>query len=251
MRRQPAVATLLPIALAACIIGCFGSTGATQGRSARGPNWLGQGAIAYADFDDPERADLRDSHTDIEVIRVPERSAGQGLIGGCANTTGSTIALRSNRFSPHRPWTLSFWWALPRDLPIDGGFGMFSLTGKGYIGAFVRGKGEWCALQRPAGVLQVYYFGGIQNVNDIYDGDLAAHLALQGGAWHHTAAVFRMGAVVDMLTDGRRVARIATTGRPFAEGDAVRGLEAWPKSNRLCRYQGGIPVSGQNSLSVC
>lgn len=125
-------------------------------------------------------------------------------------------------------WALSFWWALAEDAKIDSGSGLFGISGGGYIGHFVRGKGEWCALQRPTGVLQVYYFRGIQNVNLLYDGDLAAHLDLKAGVWHHTAAVFRAASIVELYTDGRKVAEIQTEGRSWRAGDNLRQIGFGP-----------------------
>lgn len=147
-----------------------------------------------------------------------------GLIGKALDAVEKPLVLEGDALSPHRPLTISFWWALPRDLPIDGAFGLFQLTGRGFVAAFTRGKGEWCALQEPAGVLQVYDFPGIQDHNGIYDPKLSRSLDLRAGAWHHTAAVFRHASSVELYTDGVRVAEAATLGRELSEEDAIRSL---------------------------
>lgn len=137
---------------------------------------------------------------------------------------GAPLVLRGEGLSPHRPLTLSFWWCLPFDMTIDGGYYLFELTGAGYIGLFSRGRGEWCALQRPAGVFQVYYFSGIQNVNGIYDFDLAAHCDLRAGVWHHSAVVFRRARTAQVYTDGEMVFEVTVEGRAFSEEDNLRNL---------------------------
>ncbi len=134
------------------------------------------------------------------------------------------LMLRGPALSPHRPLTLSFWWALPYDLALDGGYGLFSLNGKGMVSLFCRGKGEWCALQRPAGVFQVYYFQGIQNVNGIYDSDLLAHYDLHAGVWHHTAVVFRRATTCQVYTDGKPVFEVTISGREFSVADELTNL---------------------------
>jgi hypothetical protein len=134
------------------------------------------------------------------------------------------LVLRGEAVSPHHPLTLSFWWALPYDLAADGGYQLFSLNGAGMVALFCRGKGEWCALQRPAGVFQVYYFQGIQNINGIYDFDLLAHCDLRKGVWHHTAVVFRLASVVQVYTDGKLVTEATLSGREFSAADGLVSL---------------------------
>ena len=106
----------------------------------------------------------------------------------------------------------------------DSGFGLFHLTnGQGFISHFAR-SGPWCALDRPAGVLQVYYLPGIKNMNGIYDRDFMAHGELKSGVWHHTALVFTAGSLVTLYLDGARVFQIRTTGRSFHESDLLHEL---------------------------
>jgi hypothetical protein len=132
--------------------------------------------------------------------------------------------LRSPEFSPHRPLTVSFWWALQEDAKIDSGFNLVHLQGRGIVSHFSRGKGEWCALQRNAAILQVYYLPGIQNVNGIYDADWAAHIELKAGAWHHTALVIHGGSLVEVYTDGKLAWSVRIDGRPFNEEDKLNDL---------------------------
>lgn len=201
-----------------------------------GPPWLEPAVAYYHGFEspleqpeanaaglavDPSARQGAHSETAAPLAPVDEGFLGKGLsIGGWQ----APLLLRGAALSPHRPLTLSFWWALEEDLPIDGGFELFALSGGGLVSHFVRGKGEWCALQRPTGVFQVYYFAGIQNVNNLYDPDLAAHLALTRGAWHHETVVFRRAQEIQVYTDGEPVCQVALTGREFAESDNLTTL---------------------------
>jgi hypothetical protein len=188
------------------------------------PPYLEDRLIYYNSFDSP------DGKPEIVTIAAkstegPRRGVSaptRGVIGRCTDTA---VRLRSSAFSPHRPLTISFWWALQEDAKVDGAFGLFHLAnGRGFISHFSRGKGQWCALDRPAGVLQVYYLHGIQNVNGIYDRDWMAHIALKAGVWHHTALTFSAGSVVILYTDGIPVYAVHLRGRDFAETDALHDL---------------------------
>ncbi len=151
------------------------------------------------------------------VNSVPDGMRGRGALTG----KSGALQLRSPEFSPHKPLTVMFWWALAEDAKIDSGFGLVHLQGRGIISHFSRGKGEWCALQRNAAILQVYYFPGIQNVNGIYDADWADHVELKAGVWHHTALVIQGASLVEVYTDGRLAWSVRTDGRPFNEEDKV------------------------------
>lgn len=149
-----------------------------------------------------------------------------GVLGrGALTGKSGEIHLRSPAFSPHHPLSVLFWWALQEDARIDGAFRLFHLTnGRGFVSHFSRGKGEWCALERPAGVLQVYHFNGIRDVNGIYDYDLLKRLDLKAGVWHHTALTFSGGSVVNLYTDGAPTFKIHLKGRAFTEADAIHEL---------------------------
>ncbi|HQK93491.1 MAG TPA: hypothetical protein PLD23_08285 [Armatimonadota bacterium] len=189
-----------------------------------GPAWFDRGATYYSAFegglDAPEvnRAEAVLVAQGTDEAR-PVVTAGAGFIGqGLHIRDGQApLVLRSGVFSPHRPVTLSFWWALPYDLTIEGAYTLFSLTGRGYIALFCRGQGEWCALQRPAGVFQVYYFEDIRNINGIYDFDLLGHTDLRAGVWHHTAVVFRRASTIQVYTDGDLSCEYTVMGGVFRE----------------------------------
>jgi len=160
----------------------------------------------------------------VQVGRIEAKT--DGFRGRCGITgRGRALQLRSDAFSPHRPLSVSLWWALQEDAKIDDCFGLFHLSGKkGYVSHFSRGKGTWCALPRPAAILQVYYIPGIKNVNGIYDRDLMAHLELKAGVWHHTALVFNGASLVEVYTDGRRAWKVRVRGRPFRQSDQLHNL---------------------------
>lgn len=189
-----------------------------------GPRWFERCAAYYSAFggelDAPEvnRAEAVLVPQGTDEVR-PVVTADAGFIGqGLHIRNGQApFVLRSAAFSPHRPVTLSFWWALPYDLAVDGGYSLFSLTGRGYIALFSRGKGEWCALERPAGVFQVYYFEDIRNINGIYDFDLLGHTDLRAGVWHHTAVVFRRASTIQVYTDGALSCEYTVMGGVFRE----------------------------------
>ena len=155
-----------------------------------------------------------------QVGKVAPASEGMRGHGALTGKSGA-LQLRSPDFSPHKPLTVMFWWALAEDAKPETGFGLVHLQGKGIISHFAAGKGPWCALQRNAAVLQVYYFPGIQNVNGIYDTHWAEHVELKAGAWHHTALVIQGASLVEVYTDGRLAWTTRNDGRPFNEGDKI------------------------------
>lgn len=193
-------------------------------REVIGPPWFSESLVYYNDFE-AEGFEPLVCAEGLETT-APTGEPQLGMLGSGALTggEGGPFVLRGPGLSPHRPLTVSLWWALPEDLPIDGGFGLMDLTGQGYVGLFCRGKGEWCGLQRPAGVFQIYYFDGIQDLNGIYDFDLASSLDLTAGAWHHTAVVFRRASAVSIYTDGELTYEAMTVGRPFREEDGLTQL---------------------------
>ena len=160
----------------------------------------------------------------LRLVDAMETDAN-GIRGRCAMPgEAKTIGLSGEAISPHKPLAVSFWWALQEDAMKDSGFGLFHLTnGKGFISHFAR-SGPWCALDRPAGVLQVYYLAGIKNVNGIYDRDFIDNAELKAGVWHHTALVFTGGSLVSLYLDGERVYQIRTTGRSFHESDQLHEM---------------------------
>jgi hypothetical protein len=157
----------------------------------------------------------------LELMETMNTRTG-GMRGRCG-VPGDvrSVQLRGMALSPHRPLTVSFWWALQEDADRDSGFGLFHLTnGRGFVSHFAR-SGPWCALDRPAGVLQVYYLPDIKNVNGIYDRNLMAHVELKDGVWHHTTIVIKAGSFVSLYTDGEKLFEIRITGRSFRESDQL------------------------------
>lgn len=138
---------------------------------------------------------------------------------------GGGFSLQSPTLSPHKSLTISVWWALKEEHKPGQGFVIFSLNGKGFISNFVRGGGgdPWCALTKPAGVFQVYYFPGIQNINGIYDFDIMRSLDLRGGIWHNTIATFSCGREITLYQDGKRAGRWVLT-RELKEYDEITTL---------------------------
>lgn len=186
------------------------------------PSWNNR-VIYYQSFEQEDGApDINASG--LEIMEMMKTDAN-GIRGHCAvpGNTG-TILLNGEAFSPHKPLAVSFWWALQEDATKDSGFGLFHLTnGRGFISHFAR-SGPWCALDRPAGVLQVYYLPDIKNVNGIYDRDFMAHAELKVGSWHHTVLVFTAGSLISLYLDGNKVFQIRVTGRSFQESDQLHEM---------------------------
>ena len=179
--------------------------------------------LYYQSFDTPDGGPEVNETGSTPNALEPEPDGIRGRCALGAKDTG--LHLNSDVFSPHRPLTASFWWALQEDAAVDGIFGMFHLAGeRGMISHFSRGKGEWCGLQRPAGVVQVYYFDGIANVNGIYEGDLLAKLDLRAGVWHHTAMVVRAASLTEVYTDGAKAFETRNNGRNFLPEDKLHDL---------------------------
>ncbi len=180
--------------------------------------------LYYNGFEENGRGEVA-AACGIEVIRAAATVPG-GLFGRCGlSGAGAALMLRGEALSPHKPLTVSFWWALAEDARLETCFGLLHLGGpRGYISHFCRGRGAWCALERPAAVLQVYYIPGIENVNGIYDRDLLAHLDLRRGVWHHTALVIRGASLVEVYTDGRRSWGLRVRGRCFRSDDRLTEL---------------------------
>jgi len=148
-----------------------------------------------------------------------------GILGRCLDCAKSkAFTLTGEALSPHRPLSLSLWWCMTKDTPIDGGLGILHIQGKGIISNFVRGKGEWCGLQKPCAVFQVYYFPGIGNVNGLYDGAIWDRGMLKAGVWHNTVLTIAAGHSLYLYTDGQVVCHVETTGRPFAPEDGIRSV---------------------------
>lgn len=91
--------------------------------------------------------------------------------------------IHSPALSIHKPLTGMFWWRLDEPMKEEPGFGVLALRGKGWLSAFVAGKGPWCALKEPARVFQCYNFPGMENCNDVWGG----RAWFEPGVWHHTA----------------------------------------------------------------
>ena len=189
----------------------------------RGPRWFQDSLIYFNDFENaPKNAALNSENL---TTNEAAWKTSDGLFGrGLQTEAAALLSLSGAALSPHQPRAISFWWSLPRALPLEGAFSLFSLNGKGYLSAFSRGKGEWCALQKPAGVCQVYDFAGIQNVNEIYDFDLMKTLDLRAGIWHHSAAVLRPSGAFQFYSDGKLVSEILTKGRAWNADDNLQTL---------------------------
>lgn len=129
---------------------------------------------------------------------------------------GNGLTIHSPALSPHRPLTVSMWWRLETDMVPETCFHLLTLRGSpGMVANFVRGKGQWCALQEPRYVFQVHYYEGIPNHNGIWYGNAWT----DAGVWHHSAMIVSNAATVRVYWDGRLRSDYSIRGRPFREGD--------------------------------
>jgi len=176
--------------------------------------------LYYNGFENADGTPEINAATIAQVAKLAPSPSGVRGKGALTDKTAA-LTLRSPEFSPHRPLTVSFWWALQEDAKIDTGFNLIHLQGRGIVSHFSRGKGEWCALRRNVAILQVYSFPGIQNINGIYDGDFAAHCELKAGVWHHSALVIQGASLIEVYTDGRLAWKVRVDGRPFSEDDKI------------------------------
>ena len=191
--------------------------------------------VVYWSFDRPGAG----PEIDRVGIKRPQRftPSPDGIRGGClAGVERRVLTLTSVHLSPHRAMTVSFWWALARDPAVTDGFSLLAFHGGGrsYVSHFSRGKGPWCALRDPTAVFQVYNFGGIRNVNGLYDRRLSRSLELKRGHWHHTAITVAAGRRLTAYTNGRPVYEVFLQGRAINADD---GLNALTLGSRA-----GVPV---------
>lgn len=228
MRRGP-IAGLIATFVSAVVAAGLAASDPAVGGVEISP-WLGippafeTRVVYYNGFSRPDGSpeiDRINAEPRCQIAVTPDGFLGPGAM---IATNDHALHLISPAFSPHRPVSFFLWWALAGQHQPESCFGILHLQGRGIVSHFSRGKGEWCALQRPAGVFQVYYFPGIQNVNGIYDFDLAAHLDLSPDVWHHTALVISGASLCELYTDGRLVFSVRIAGRNFEEADALYDL---------------------------
>ncbi len=142
--------------------------------------------------------------------------------------------ITSRHFSPHRPLTLSFWWAVEEELAKNAGGGFVAFTGAGrrYISNFCRG-GPWCGLDDTAFCFQAYNFPGIQNVHSTFDRNFRQHYPVGGGIWHHTVLTFTMGSQITLYVDGSLAAQYTLKGGTFKAADKVHSIRFGGFPSRL------------------
>jgi len=153
------------------------------------PESIKGNVVYYNDFeknDGKAKINQWNLKENIKQSNINEGIFGKGYLSTSKWKDG--IILEGKALSPHKPITISLWWALKENHKEGASFGIFCFHGKGMISCFVRGGGgdPWCALKKPAGILQVYYFGnGMENINGIYHFDIMSVLDLKSKKWHN------------------------------------------------------------------
>jgi hypothetical protein len=205
------------------------SPGSLSQWSALIPSEWTSSLIYYQSFDTPDGApDVNTANLQIvENLAVSEGGMLHdcGAPGSDPNRPQRFVLLKASdaALSPVHPLTVSFWWTFPSDLQVNGGCGLLSLNGRGYISDFMRG-GPWCGLTDSAAAVQVYDLPGIANVNGVYDTHIRDTVG-KAGVWHHTALVVSAASLVTVYCDGKQVFQTRTTGRGFQPGDGFDSLQ--------------------------
>ncbi len=140
--------------------------------------------------------------------------AGYRAGSGPAPKKGACV-IQSPALSLHKPLTVMFWWRLDQPVGEETGFGVLALRGKGWISAFVAGKGPWCALKEPTYLFQCYNFDGMENCNDVSGG----RAWFEPSVWHHAAISVSGAADIRIYRDGQERTRHTPKGRIFKEGE--------------------------------
>ena len=169
---------------------------------------------------------------EINLLKARITTAGNGRIApaltgsGYRHTAkkGGALGLTALSRPLTKPITVSLWFRLEEPMRPETCFHLISLRANGYISNFVRGKGQWCALQQPTFVVQLYRFPGISNVNGIRFGDAW----LPERKWHHAAVSVSEGSRVRVYWNARLRSEFCTRGRLFNAGDAIKGIDLGP-----------------------
>ena len=148
-------------------------------------------------------------------MELADGFAGRGLKCSNREVAKNPLRVHSQALSAHRPLTVMVWWRLDAPMQDATCYHLIRLGGRGYVAAFVRGKGKWCALTRPTFVFQVYNFAGIANRNNPWTG----HAWVEPGTWHHVALTVATASDIRVYWDGRQRIRHGIKGRSFRKGD--------------------------------
>jgi len=194
-------------------------TGYSQNFPAHFKDWV----IYYNNFEDSEinPFDIKEEMLKKESI-IEKGFIGKSYLSYAKWEDG--IILISDKLSPHKSLSISVWWALKDKHKEGGWFEILSLTGKGYISVFTRGGGgdTWCGLTKPAGILQVYNFQGINNINGIYHYDIESVLELE--KWNNTVITFTAGRNIKLYHNGQLFTEYNLSGGNFKEEDKINSL---------------------------
>lgn len=174
----------------------------------------------------------RAEEPEINLLKARITNAGNGQIApaltgnGYRHTAkkGAGLGLTGLDRPLTKPVTVSLWFRLDEPMKPETSFHLISLRANGYISNFVRGKGQWCALEQPTFVIQLYRFAGISNVNGIRFG----HAWLPERQWHHAAVSVSEGSRVRVYWDARLRSDLTTKGRLFNAGDAIKSIDLGP-----------------------
>ena len=148
-------------------------------------------------------------------MELADGFAGSGLKCSDRASAKNPLRVHSQALSAHRPLTVMMWWRLDAPMRDETCYHLIRLGGRGYVAAFVRGKGKWCALTRPTFIFQVQSFPGIANRDDHWTG----HAWIEPGTWHHVALTVATASDIRVYWDGRQRIRYGIKGRRFQKGD--------------------------------
>lgn len=187
------------------------------------PEWADR-VVYYQSFArDAKSPEINTGQLQVNGSVLPPVAGFVGAGYTCPNSREGQqdFTLRGAALTVQKPLTVMYWFRLDAPMTEITNFSLIRLIGTGYIANFVRGKGEWCALQYPTSIMQVYNFPGITNRTDPWDKRRVDFVA---GTWHHVAMTVSNAAEIDVYWDGQLRTRHVAKGRSFHDGDVNQAL---------------------------
>ena len=178
------------------------------------PSWDDR-IIYYHGFDkNPQEPEI--NLKGLKIMCTSPKTVDDGIFGKALSCDPKQpFRINGEALSVSKPLTFMTWWRLDEDMKEETCFHLITLSGKGIISNFVRGKGEWCALKEPTYISQIHGFGSIPNHNNPWGG----RAFFEKGQWHHCAISVGNANEVKIYWDGKLKELIMAKGRKFAPDD--------------------------------
>ena len=181
------------------------------------PAWADRVVFYHAFEQGVDQPEINLAGLQLRGEKTPPTSgfAGRGYRAPNQYEKQTPLRLLGPALSVHKPITIMHWWRLDAAMKPETCFQLLRLSGTGYIASFVRGKGEWCGLQAPTYISQLYDFPEISNHNNPWGGPAW----FKDGEWHHVAITVANAREVRIYWDGVLRETILAKGRTFRAGD--------------------------------